>query len=329
MADQVVTRPGMPESGMRHRRSVIPRTPLNDEASGLRSHLEVLSDLFGRLVRGYLMLGVRPGNMSEQPAAGSLGLEGPAVDGGHLIGIDETFLELKRLVVAKVQTAYPQNRRARRYPQKLTAFRIVLELTTLQQSILVSATTAGDDVRDVPDFENWAFQSALGDYRADAPPPLNQAVASETLYCAADGHTRCAEAPRQRSLGRNPRARWPDPRHDGISERAAYLLPDGTLAIEGRHSQAVGRPPSRSSGPRGFSVHRRIGQVSSWVETPWVRVDLRRGRISGERRAPSTLHSLTWMNKTFDNRLTISYAVGCCGADIYHCCRLGTEFLDW
>lgn len=266
MADEMVTRSRMPQPGVCHRRPVIPCPPFDDKASGLSSHLEILSDLLGRLVRRYLMLSIGPGNVSEEPAAGTLALKGPAVDCGYLIGIDKPFLELKRLVVTKVQTAYPQNRRPGRYAQKLKAFRIVLEFTTLQQSILVSATTAGDDVRDVPDFEDWALKSALGDNRADAPPPLNQAVAGKTLNCPTDSHTRCAETPRERGLGGNSRPRWPDPRHDRVPERAPYLLPDRTLAIERRHSEAVGRPPSRSSGSRDFSVRCRIGQICSWIQ---------------------------------------------------------------
>ena len=258
MTDEMVTRSRMPQPGMRHRRAVVPGAPFNYETSGLRAQLQALSDLLGRLVRGYFVLGVRPCDMGEEPTAGPLSFEGAAVDARRRFGIDDALLELKRLVVTKVQATYPQDRGARGHPQQLAALRIVLELAALQQSILVGTTTARDDVRDIPDLEDGTLQSGLGNDCADTPSPLNQALSGQALYCAPDRHARCMEAPRQYGLGRNSCARRPHASCDWVRKRAPYLLPDGPLAVERWHDCAAGRPPRRSSGRRACYIRRRI-----------------------------------------------------------------------
>lgn len=235
MADEMVTRSRMPQPGVRHRRAMIPRAPFDYETSGLRAQLQALSNLRGRLVRRYLVLGVRPRDMGEEPAAGPLSFEGAAVDAGRRFGIDDALLELKRLVVTKMQAAYPQDRRARGDAQQLTALSIVVEFATLQESVLVGTATARDDVRDIPDLEHRTLEGALGDDRAYTASPLNQALAGQALYCAPDRHARCMEGSCQRSLGRNPGTRWPRAGHDRVRKCAPYLLPDGAFAVERRH----------------------------------------------------------------------------------------------
>src|SRR5579863_8281073 len=127
MTDEIVTGSRMPQPGMRHRRAVIPRAPLNYEASGLRMQLQALSNVLGRLMREYLVLRIRPCDMGEEPAAGPLSFEQAALDARRCFGVDDALLELKRLVITKMQATYPQDRGARGDPQQLAAFRIVLE----------------------------------------------------------------------------------------------------------------------------------------------------------------------------------------------------------
>src|SRR5579883_2661086 len=117
MADEMVTGSRVPQPGMRYRRAVVPRAPLNYETSGLGAQLQALSNVLGRLVRRNLVLRVRPCDMGEEPAAGPLSFEQAAVDAGRRFGIDDALLELKRLVITKMQATYPQDRGARGHPQ--------------------------------------------------------------------------------------------------------------------------------------------------------------------------------------------------------------------
>ena len=262
MTHQVMTRAGVPEPRVRDRRAFVPRAPLNDEAGGLRTYMQLLGDLFRRLAGRYLVLGVGPGNVTEKPAAGPLGLEGLTGDSSHRVGVDETFLELERLLVAKMDTPNRQHRCTRRHAEQRTVIGIMSELAALEQAILIGAAAARDDVRDVPDFEDRTLERTLRDDSTDPSSALNEALAGEALNSTPHCHARSTEASCQCGFCWNARARWPRSAHDRVCERASNLLPDGTLAVERGSSRAAGNSPCRGSVRRCFSVRRATSQRS-------------------------------------------------------------------
>lgn len=188
MTHKMVTRSGMPESRMRDRYAFFPGAPLNDKASGLRAHLQLLGDRFGSLAGRDLVLSVRPRDVAEEPPSGTLARKGVAADSRHRVGIDETLLELKRLLVTEMEAANRQHCGARRHAEQRTVIGIMRELTTFEQAILIGATAARDDVRDVPDLENGTLEGALRDDRANAASALNETLAGKALYCPAHRH---------------------------------------------------------------------------------------------------------------------------------------------